>query len=127
MSDSDEIEIEATTVGTRTFRVDRAEYEQALADGEVDDLFDVYVSDMDEKTTYATPDGRIHAYPSGEVIGDDVDQLRIALERIAQAAEQYLMTDGDEARRLELRRNLGEAVTDASLVLYPGGSERGAP
>lgn len=69
----DEIEIKATTVGTRTFTVDRAEYEQALADDEVDDLFDVYVSDMDEQTTYTTPDGRIHAYPSGEVIGDESD------------------------------------------------------
>lgn len=69
----DEIEIKATTVGTRTFTVNRAEYEQALADDQVDDLFDVYVSDMDEQTTYTTPDGRIHAYPSGEVIGDESD------------------------------------------------------
>ena len=70
-TESDEIEIKATTISTRTFRVDRAEYEQCLADGEVDDLFDVYVSDMNEQTTYTTPDGRIHAYPSGEVIGDE--------------------------------------------------------
>jgi len=68
---SDEIEIKATMIGTCTFKVDRAEYEQALADDEVDDLFDVYVSDMDEEITYTTPDGRIHAYPSGEVIGDE--------------------------------------------------------
>ena len=66
-----EIEIKATTIGTRTFRVDRAEYERVLADGEVDDLFDIYVSDMDEQTTYTTPDGRIHAYPSGKVVGDE--------------------------------------------------------
>lgn len=45
-------------------------------------------------------------------------QLRIALERIAQAAEQYLNTEHrDEARDLELRRNLGEAATDAALLL----------
>lgn len=68
---SEEIEIKATTIGTRTFRVDRAEYERALRDGYVDHLFDSYVSDMNEETTYTTPDGRIHAYPSGEVIGDE--------------------------------------------------------
>jgi len=48
-----------------------------------------------------------------------VNPLRIALERLAQAAEQYLLTDGDEARMLELRRKLGEASTDAAIVLYP--------
>lgn len=73
LTPDDEIEIKATTVATRTFTVDRAEYEQALADDAVDDLFDVYVSDMDEQTTYTTPDGRVHAYPSGEVIGDESD------------------------------------------------------
>jgi hypothetical protein len=66
---SDEIEIKATTVGTCTFRVDRAEYEQALAADELDHLFDVYVSDMDEETTYTTPDGVVHEYPSGNVAG----------------------------------------------------------
>ena len=54
------------------------------------------------------------------------NQLRIALERIVQAAEQYLMTDGDQARMLELRRNLGEAVTDASLALYPPAADHHA-
>jgi len=68
---TEEIEIKATTVATRTFRVDRAEYEQALADDELDYLFDSYVSDMDEETTYTTPDGRVHEYPSGEVIAED--------------------------------------------------------
>lgn len=52
-------------------------------------------------------------------LGPYCDGLRIALEHLAQAAEQYLMEDCDEARALELRRNLGEAVTDASLVLHP--------
>jgi hypothetical protein len=47
-------------------------------------------------------------------------KLRVALERIAQAAEQYLDTEHrDGARDLDLRRNLSEAATDAALVLYP--------
>jgi hypothetical protein len=57
-----------------------------------------------------------------EEIRARVDAYRVCLERIAQAAEQYLDTEHrDEARDLELRRNLGEAATDAALLLYPSG------
>lgn len=49
------------------------------------------------------------------------DRLRIALERLAQAAEQHLNTDHrSPEREAELRRNLGEASTDAALLLYSG-------
>ena len=46
--------------------------------------------------------------------------LRVALERIAQAAEQYLDAGHcSPEREAELRRNLAEAATDAALLLYP--------
>lgn len=51
---------------------------------------------------------------------DTTRQLRIALERLAQAAEQYLDTEHrSPERESELRRNLGEASTDAALILHP--------
>jgi hypothetical protein len=47
-------------------------------------------------------------------------QLRIALERIAQAAEQYLDTEPrDDIHDRYLRGRLGDAATEAALVLYP--------
>jgi hypothetical protein len=65
------------------------------------------------------------AYLVGEAIAENVAyELRIALERLAQAAEQYLQTDHcSAAREVELRRNLGEATTDAALWLtMPNGA-----
>lgn len=43
----------------------------------------------------------------------------ILLERLQQAAEQYLTEEGDEARMRELRVRLGEASLDAALFLRP--------
>jgi hypothetical protein len=65
------------------------------------------------------------AYLVGEAIAENVAyELRIVLERLAQASEQYLNTDHrDAAREVELRRNLGEAATDAALWLtMPNGA-----
>ena len=53
-----------------------------------------------------------------------MSNIRIALERLHQAAEQYLDTGHRDAQReAELRRNPAESSTDAALVLhenYPG-------
>jgi hypothetical protein len=66
------------------------------------------------------------AYLVGEAIAENVAyELRIVLERLTQAAEQYLTTDHcSAAREVELRRNLGQATTDAALWLT---STNGAP
>jgi hypothetical protein len=57
-----------------------------------------------------------------EAVKARVNAYGVCLERLAQAAEQYLNTDHrDEARDLELRRNLAEAATDAAILLRPSG------
>lgn len=51
--------------------------------------------------------------------GRKYDEFRIVLERIAQAAEQYLDTEYRSPERdRELRRKLAEAATDAAQSLY---------
>jgi hypothetical protein len=48
------------------------------------------------------------------------EELRAALERLRQAAEQYLDTEHrSDPRDADLRRNLSEAALHASFVLYP--------
>lgn len=55
-----------------------------------------------------------------EEIQSRLSAYRVCLERISRAAEQYLDTEHrDGAREAELRRNLGEAATDAALLLRP--------
>jgi hypothetical protein len=44
-----------------TVEVDRAEYEQAKRDGEVDHFLDVYLSDLDGTSYVIEPDGREYA------------------------------------------------------------------
>lgn len=52
----------------------------------------------------------------GERMADD---LRAILERLRQAAEQYLDTEHrSDQRDVELRYNLSEAALDAALVLH---------
>jgi hypothetical protein len=48
-------------------------------------------------------------------------RTRMALERVAQAAESYLndFAQSSDARRVELRANLFDATTDAWMLLRP--------
>lgn len=82
---TEKLRITATTVGTCTFEIDQQEYEEALRNDELEFLFDGHVSDMSEKTAYRTPDGKIHAYPSGIVIGDPFGE-----EEMIYAAKRHL-------------------------------------
>jgi hypothetical protein len=55
---------------------------------------------------------------------EDVWALRVALEQLAQYAEQYLDTEHRSPERdAELRVRLGDASTDAALVLRPADAE----
>jgi hypothetical protein len=64
---SDEtIILTAERTSSAEITVNRAEYEQAKADGTVDHLLDVYLSDMDGETTITEPDGTIYN-PYGDV------------------------------------------------------------
>lgn len=54
----DTITLKLESVGRRTVTVDRAEYEQAKADGTVDRLLDVYLSNLNNEASSVTePDG----------------------------------------------------------------------
>jgi hypothetical protein len=56
MSDNT-ITLKIEQYGETTVHVDRAEYEQAKADGTVDQLLDMHLSDMEHDTTITEPDG----------------------------------------------------------------------
>jgi len=54
----EQITLKLESIARRTVAVDRAEYEQAKANGEVGDFLDVYLSSLDnEATTVTEPDG----------------------------------------------------------------------
>lgn len=54
---SETITIRAVKQGEEEITVDRAEYEAAKADGMLDHLLDVYLSDMETNTVLIEPDG----------------------------------------------------------------------
>lgn len=61
MSDTITIRIEKS--GETSVELDREEYEQAKADGEIDHLLDVYASDIETEITVTEPDGTtIHPF-----------------------------------------------------------------
>lgn len=75
MSD-DTITLTLRVEGETTIEVDRAEYEQAKADGEVDQMLDVYLSDLSGRKTVVEPDGREYNprdEPHGPAAADDTD------------------------------------------------------
>lgn len=86
---------------------------------------------LEEPSIAAGLVAKMHAAAMGGVVrgpitgpAEDVWALRVVCEKLAQAAGQYLDTDKwDEGREGELRRLLGEAATEAALVLYPADSE----
>jgi hypothetical protein len=51
------ITLKIESYGETTVTVNRAEYEQAKADGRLDHLLDTYVSDMEHDVTVTEPDG----------------------------------------------------------------------
>ncbi len=54
----EQITLKLESVDRRTVTVNRAKYEQAKADGTVDDFLDVYMSNLDnEASTVTEPDG----------------------------------------------------------------------
>lgn len=54
----EQITLKLESVDRRTVTVNRAEYEQAKANGEVGDFLDVYMSNLDnEASTITEPDG----------------------------------------------------------------------
>lgn len=55
---SDMITLTLRVGGETTIEVDRAEYGQAKTDGEADQFLDVYLSDVDTRSTVIEPDGR---------------------------------------------------------------------
>lgn len=54
---SDTITLKIEQFGETSVKVDRAEYEQAKANGRLDHLLDTYISDMEHETTITEPDG----------------------------------------------------------------------
>ena len=54
---SDTITLKLVERGEMTIDVDRAEYEQAKAAGELDHYLDTWASDIDSTTTVVEPDG----------------------------------------------------------------------
>lgn len=72
MATDDTITLKATTIGTTTITISRAEYEQAKADDKVDHLLDAHLSDMDEETTVTEPDGTSYD-PYGDITDTWID------------------------------------------------------
>lgn len=61
----DTITLKIEQHGETTVHVDRAEYEQAKADGVVDHLLDMHLSDIEHRTTITEPNGGEYELQSG--------------------------------------------------------------
>jgi len=92
-------------LGQAEVEVDEAEYCLALADGDVDQLLDVYASGIDSEIEIVEPDGTVRSYATGE-------EIRYSDVVVPAPAEQ-----GDQPEGAELTR---ERLADRYWGRHPG-------
>jgi hypothetical protein len=106
----DTIKLHLMANGFADVEVDRAEYESAKAAGELDQMLDVYVSDIDTDVVVEEPDGTLVALPEGNVWVPVAADQEVTDEMIVAAQRTMIRYGLAEQDQIKL-----EDVTDDAI------------
>lgn len=125
MPKSERITLKLVSHGETTIEVDRAEYEAAKADGELDHFIDPYASDMDEATVIIEPDGTLidpwaDISPRYSLLGSSVtDAVAAILQSVQSDVDCVRCLRSSTACPRHLAEALVAAVRQEDLVVMP--------